>query len=367
MSDLKPWLRPSILPKLALCAHYRSEANAGAAAERGTKLDVAFRDTVTEDESDDGETGDNDFPTEADAEREHAAKLQPFLALLDGKNIETTLDADDRAAVRWAVDTAKALAGNNRLESREEVLRVEIFGMTGTADLLCEPHWSADLKSGQKRNYVEQQAAYALGFMEQLFVDEWTVYLLYCDQQEIERLHFTIESARQIVREVLAKANSSEPPQVNDYCGWCARRFECPARKEALGIAPFEGPGAITFEEATSDQLREYVIRARIIEDFKDKAREILKERTVKGENTAGVSLTSRKGNRKLPVVHLAPVAYAKTVVELLDGLPAISEEKAKALWESAGVTTEFPTDKVQQLPGSSFVRVSKPKKEALK
>ena len=55
---------------------------------------------------------------------------------------------------------------------------------------------SADLKTGQLRNYREQMAAYALGFMDATFRTEWTAHLLFCDQRQLVTHRFTYEEAK---------------------------------------------------------------------------------------------------------------------------------------------------------------------------
>ena len=129
--ETKEWLRPSMLPKLQKCGHYRPDV-AGEAAERGTLIDFAFRDAINE---------------------------------CWGRAQQ--LSDEDLEAVTWAVHTARAYAGGALLVSDERDLKVSALGLTGTADLLCSAGlWSADLKTGQKRDYIAQQAAYALGFMD---------------------------------------------------------------------------------------------------------------------------------------------------------------------------------------------------------
>jgi hypothetical protein len=314
-----------MLPKLAKCGHFRP-AEAGDAAARGTRLDAVFRAWIA------GETVD--------------------LA---------ALDAPEREAVQWSVDTARALSGGAALQAAEDRLRVAVLGLEGTADLLCiEARWSADLKSGQKRGYREQQAAYALGFMEEYLAEEWTVYVLYCDLQEVETLRFTRPEAERVVREALARARGEHPPAVNEYCGWCARRFECPARKEALGIVPLEGPATLALADWPSPLLREFVLRAAIVEDFSEQARAVLKERCVAGERIPGVALNSKRGARKLEARALAPLVEALGAERVLTACGLVSEAKAREVWQ--GVDAPFPAEAVQEMPGSSFVRVGRPK-----
>ena len=72
-------LRPSNLPKLAVCPCYESNPVAGPAAERGTLLDSAFR-----------------------------AKL---LGLDECEFLSGKLSADENSAVAWAVSMIRANAG----------------------------------------------------------------------------------------------------------------------------------------------------------------------------------------------------------------------------------------------------------------
>lgn len=326
MSELQPYLRPSILPKIAQCSHYRSEANAGPAADRGTKLDVAFRLAV-------------------ETKAPHNAGL----------------DEEEREAIEWAVDTSRLLAGEHELESREEFLRTGAMGLEGTADLLCSDGcWSADLKTGQVRNYLEQQALYALGFMSSHFADEWIVYLLFCDQRELVTLRFTQESAEQIVREVLAKANGDEPPQLNDYCGWCSARFTCPVRRESLGLVEF--PGLEAIESAPSNVLRDFVLRAALVEEFNDKARDVLKDRCISGSKIAGVSLTSKKGTQRAPHTLIELHARELGLGDLFAAYGSMSAAKLREIWARKIPGTPFPEDKLEQAPGSSYVTVRRPK-----
>jgi hypothetical protein len=323
------WLRPSTLPKLARCGHFRSEPDAGLAAARGGQLDTVFR------------------------------------ALIAGENISAAeLDPEDREAVRWAVDTVRALSGGYALESREEYLRISALGLSGTADLLCAgAGWSADLKTGQRHNYLEQQAAYALGFMDDCFADEWTTYLVYCDLREVEARRFTRTEAEKIVRTALATARGEEPPAVNEFCGWCCKRFDCAARKESIGVVPLADARSLSIETAESPLLREFVLRAGIVEEFAEKAREILKSRCLAGERIPGVSLVSKRGSRRIDASALAPLIDKVGSVEILSALGTVTESRAQELWIGSSIEAPFPTESVEELPGSTFVRIGHPRR----
>ena len=84
----------------------------------------------------------------------------------------------------------------------EDRCKIECLGLTGTADAwLPELGMSADLKTGQLRNYREQMAAYALGFMDATFRTEWTSHLLFCDQRQLVTHRFTYDEAKALVSE----------------------------------------------------------------------------------------------------------------------------------------------------------------------
>ena len=136
-------LRPSNLPKLAVCPCYESNPVAGPAAERGTLLDTAFR-----------------------------AEL---LGLEERLVIANKLTADEIAAVAWSVSMVRAISGRERVLAREDDCRVKMLNLTGTADAIVPSRLTHfDLKSGARGNYREQMAAYALGLMGAHFAGEWT-------------------------------------------------------------------------------------------------------------------------------------------------------------------------------------------------
>lgn len=190
-------IRHSLLPKLAACAKYESNPVAGVAAQRGTRMDAAFRKTL----------GNEPDPT---------AGLTP----------------EEAAAVSWAASVVTYAAGVGEILWREEDLKVVTPGIehVGTEDArVPENRLSFDLKSGQIRNYREQMAAYALGNMEEYFCETWTCVLLFCDQMEAIWLEFTHEEASRIVDDVLRAAKDPKAkPTACEYCSWCAKKDTCP-------------------------------------------------------------------------------------------------------------------------------------------
>lgn len=333
-------IRPSLLPKIAECACYESEERAGTAADRGTAIDDHFRAVLS---------------TEGKERAEAVA-----LAALQ-------LDEEAADSLTWACEMAQLLAGDHPLLARDEDLKIEACGMPGTADLACPAaQWSADLKSGQIRNYLEQQAAYALGFMDKYFEEYWIVYLLFCDQREYVRLEFTREGAEKIVREQIARrANPERIPTPCDYCGWCARRFNCiPRLEQAMPLVPVvesENPEqAFEMVLADNEKTVAFLKACKTIEDMKERAREVLKDRLLAGK-AAGlkiphVSLVSKKGNQVFPAEELAEVGKKLGPKKLLKALGTISKSKAEKLFEEAGL--ELPADKLIETAGSVYIQI---------
>jgi hypothetical protein len=321
-------IRPSILPKLALCGHYRSEGDAGAAANRGTRIDGLFREMFS---------GRPLAPAVKDDEEENLAA--------------------------WAACAAHLHAQGRVVRATEEECRVTIdmdIGrpVEGTADAVVpEIQTSFDLKSGQVRNYREQQACYALGFMDKYFCEEWTVHLLFCDEERVISHRYTREACETIIQDALILWRTEAPPVINDYCGWCASRFTCEARKESLGqwlspVAVAAGTPAV-MEQATSEQLVSFLLMARDLEDWTEKARSILRER-VNSQPVPGVKLVSKRGSRKVePRLIQAPAA------DVLAVCAPIPEAKARQLWP------ELPSCLVTEAPGRVEMHISRPKKSS--
>lgn len=326
MSDLTlAQVRPSTLPKVKLCGHYQSDPVSGPAAARGTRLDTAFRALI------------------------QGAQLPLFI-----------LNPEERIALDWAVDSARILAGGYEIESDEQLLRVEIpvIDHAGTSDLLCrEGRWHGDLKSGEVRDYESQMASYALGWMQKFGVSEWTAYLFYCDKRYVQTYRFTQESAEDVVRDALALRLSDAPPRPNQYCGWCAARWDCEARREELGSHLPITKDTPIWADIDSQTLARFIGFAGLVEEWADAARDVLKARCLEGDEKLpeGVSAINRKGSEKLPGAEFLALPI-KHVVPVLGDVPV---EKARAAFADALVM--FPEGKIVTTAGSTFLKFKRP------
>ena len=342
--------RPSSLPKLAECVRFEGMAGAGPAAERGNVLDKLYREVLG------------------------------GVAALDPKN-------EEHNGIHWAVDVTRILANKQAddvgpeiftTESilwKEDDLRVQAMGMQGTADCAL-PHarTSIDLKSGQERNYIEQQALYALGFMARYNVKAWTVVLLYSDLRQMREFKFTQYWAETIIRNLMARVN--DPLSVAtpcDYCNWCAKKYTCAERLETVAFWAGKDPATIDWQAEMNDpvKLAQFINLCSLItskDGLEDYARGLARDKLNTGEDVPGFVLRNRKGREYVEPETVAIHAEQLGIANILAAYGSLSAEKFKGLWETALNGVPFPTDEIKSGPGSQFVASQpKPKTKPLK
>ena len=328
-------LRPSNLPKLAVCPCYESNPVAGPAAERGTLLDTAFRAELLQTDE----------------------RLQ----------LADKLTADEIAAVAWAVSIVRAMAGCERVLAHEDDCRVEALGLPGTADAIVPTRlMHFDLKTGLIRNYREQMAAYALGLMGAHFASEWTCHLLFCDQREVVTHKFTYEEAHDTVdRVVKAFHNRDKQPAPCEYCGWCAKAETCPARRALAAEALAAGDPGFDFEAVVSDpeKLGEFLAACAVLDDFRDRAKKIATKRLKSGGEVPGWRTVTRRGSTFVDCEtvghHIQEIGFGP----VLKAYGNLSANKFRQLWEERiGSSKPFPEEAVKHAAPSIYLKQTNPK-----
>jgi hypothetical protein len=335
-------IRPSSLPKLAECVRFEGMAGAGPAAERGNTLDKLYREVLG-----------------------GVAALDP--------------NDEEHRGISWAVDMTRILA-NKQAEDvgpeifttesilwHEDDLRVEALGMRGTADCAL-PHarTSIDLKTGQERNYIEQQMLYALGFMARYKVKEWTVVLLYSDLRMMREFKFTQNWAEGIIRNLMAKVH--DPVAVAtpcEYCNWCAKKYTCAERLETVAFWAGKDP-TIDWHDELNDpvKLAQFINMCSLItskDGLEDYARGLARDKLNTGEDVPGFVLRNRRGREYVEPETVAIHAEQLGIANILAAYGSLSAEKFKGLWETALSGVPFPTDEIKSGPSSQFV-ASQPK-----
>jgi hypothetical protein len=334
-------IRHSSLPKLAQCAKYESSPVAGPAAERGTRLDAAFR------------------------------------AFLMGEPVPVELSTEEQENVMWAVDTVRDLADGGEIIADEAKLKVKTPGLDhiGTEDARCENEaMSFDLKTGQIRSYYEQMAAYALGNMERTFGEHWTCCLLFCDQREFTRIEFSYATAKAVVDGVLEAVNDPNAvATLCEYCSWCLKADSCASRTvpvaETLAVVESQ-PTGVSLEAlkaqivANPERLGKFLQAGALFSDFYDEVKTAAKVDMEAGGEIPGWKIQRQSGLEYFD--RIAIVSAAVSGKSGLDDLVAnlggkMSGKKFREWCAKMGV----PVREEQAGRGAEIVKlvVDKPKK----
>lgn len=243
------------------------------------------------------------------------------------------LEQSEQDAVTWAVANAKRLAGDETIITDEDLLKVKVPGIdhVGTEDMrVPNIQLSVDLKTGQIRNYREQMAAYALGNMEEHFVQKWTCVLLFADQHAEVVHEFTYEEAKQIVDEVLSDFNNPEKQATPcDYCCWCAKKNTCKALvRPIVESMEIVEQTSVTLEDlkhqlvSSPERLGKFLSAANVFKkELWDFAKDHAKEMLSRGEDLPGWKLSKTKGSEYFDILAITEAALTTnaTMTEVID------------------------------------------------
>lgn len=326
-------LRPSLLPKLAQCPCFVSSPCAGEAAERGTRMDTAFRNLIL---------GVDEFKA--------CQHLQP----------------DEKEGVLWAVKTVRLLCSGEEVIADKKRCTFpqwhpRVTG--GEADCICPALGKLfDLKSGQIRNYWEQQASYAKSIMEREFLDEISCYLLFCDQRQIVTRKFTYQEAIDIVNGVVDTVDRGDGPNLCEYCGWCAAQDTCSLRnqaaQEAMTLAA-SGTLEESFGVISQDpvKLADFVIKAEVLESYVEKGRKKILEYLSNNKEVPGFKRISCKGKSTMAPEDVAKYATWIGVPKLLKAYGSLSATTFRKLFAEALPEKKFPEELVKTGAGYSYIK----------
>jgi hypothetical protein len=321
-------LRPSNLPKLALCSWFRSEdTEQSEAAVRGTTVDTIYRQILI---------GLTDFP--------HGP-------------------AAEIAAADWAAGQTDLVAGKNLVLARKEDCQVQIpeFPAPGEVDALCPKSFcSFDIKTGQYYDYELQMAAYAWALMEKFFAENWTTWLLFCDLRRVYKYEFTYSKARKLVLEVRAQYEAAAAPVSNPYCGWCANGNDCPVlinrADQALALA--EKP-KFDFQAllANPQRLGYFLSACRAVEPYQQEAQDRAKEYLRSKTDVPGWTLVTRPPCKFVEPLTVAPLAEKLGAVRVLEEYSHLSAAKYEKLCAEAGLAPDSAA--IKQGAGATYLRAT--------
>jgi hypothetical protein len=206
--DLPLKLRPSAMPALAACVHWRPIDRETDAARAGTARHRYF-----------------------------AALIAKARALVGPDPLEAgaNLPLEDKEGTEWAADyvAVTSTAGEPiRCEHPLELMDADFSTvLKGTADAVCGPDlW--DLKWADAA-YDMQLATYALARMDETGQKSLTVHILFANTQTARKQRVTYDSCRSLVWGLINRARAAdEPPRANSKCQYCARTLACTAHTE---------------------------------------------------------------------------------------------------------------------------------------
>jgi len=135
--------------------------------------------------------------------------------------------------VLWSAKYIMSVVGRRKLitEERISIMRDGVEITFGSMDAYCKGNLF-DLKTGQKRDYKQQMAAYALGVMQKYKEKKLTCHLVYSKTKEVEKFDLTREEAEDIVYAIVDSVNDpTRSPWPCEYCAWCDRKESCTALK----------------------------------------------------------------------------------------------------------------------------------------
>jgi hypothetical protein len=273
-----------------------------------------------------------------------------------------------REATEWTVETAMRI--DDSVITAEELLHVEIPGLPtgGTADMLFPTKLEhGDMKSGRVRNYMEQMAAYSLGFMDRYFTDRWRAHLLFSDQREIVTHDFTYREAEAVVQGIRAEVNSPmRKATPNEYCGWCVYSTSCHARQE-LATRVFAYTNIQERWEAIKDdpeELAAFLMAGDCFGDFLAEGKAAALAHIESGTKVEGFKRVSKVGNEFVDMEVLVGLAQQNnlTTSQVIRAFGSLSGSKARTLFKSIGATVP---DRVFQRHGGSVFLSKNPVKKA--
>jgi CRISPR/Cas system-associated exonuclease Cas4 (RecB family) len=328
-------LRPSSLPKLAVCPRYVPSAEAGPYAARGSKLDNAFR-----------------------------LLLAGEASALEGCTEE------EQSSLRWAEAMTRLLSGEEAILYEKTDCRMRIPGLPhgGEADAITPGRFrSFDLKSGILREYREQMAAYAYGLMEKHFASEWTCTLLFLDLRQVVHMRFTYEEARGVVENVIAYYRDPESMATpGDACGWCALREVCQARRNLMAesLRVLELKEGLDHIKDDPEKLSRFLVGCKHLEDAYKNGKEYAR-RFFEGGGAGipGFKLQTRKGNEFVAPGDVASALAHLKPGELCQLYGNLSAEKFRGAWADKYGAAD-PPDIIQAGNASTYVRAAPSPKE---
>jgi uncharacterized protein DUF2800 len=274
---------PSSFPKLAKCAKFQPDKNAGDETKRegGRVRHAAWSDLF-----------------------KRAGSFDELPKVLDS---HPTLTLQEREGLLWAAEYVNATATSNEaleLEYRISILDDDFNELTfGTLDAAAGPDLF-DLKWADA-DYDDQMICYALGRMQETGRHLINVHILFALTQHIRKFTVTLEQATERVNKIIADANDPNAVETpNEYCGYCAHRLTCKAlNTRAQAVKEGREDWALENYHASQitdpSEMAKALILWRQLKDWGESVEYHAKQMARDGKSLPGFKLTEKQGKRE--------------------------------------------------------------------
>lgn len=341
--------RPSNATALSLCSHYQATTSTSPNAKRGEDFHHWMREILTR----------------------------------NRRLVDVPLEFLDQ--VKWAIEQ---VADYTNFQVEEEVTLYEhkdssrLFVTSGTIDFfailpaIAQPgHIKVsvtDWKSGQERDYWSQLKVYAVALIESLYPEplfpaadaEIELRLAFVDQKHLFSATYTYGELREQIDELITTIRDpGSPYSVNEYCGYCDLRGQCPAWDQQRALANIYQNKDLEwrFSELRSDpaKLGHFIVALRKLANLvkAENLEGVAKAFIQAGQEVPGLALTPKKGTESIAPSRLAKLIQSLSAEEL-DSLLVADLKMAKILWKQKmkgafpATTTSEPTSYLRTVNG---------------
>jgi hypothetical protein len=289
--------------------------------------------------------------------------------------IEQIEDRESRECVRWGIEEI------NRRQIQVEYVEYEVeirngdeVVTSGTCDgfgYSPDDLWVVDFKSGDERDYSGQFTPYSKSIMEEQKKTRCLFLVLYFDLRLALEYEITLEEATTRLAELVDRYvhRDQEEPEANEYCGWCAKRGECPVWLEpagkALALAGGNPELVQRIEEIKKDPQRcaDLYVAYKKLGDLMTKEWHIsdaLLEHLKNGAKPEGVVIAHKVGNSYVDPEKAMIACYKHLGAARMAQVVSINPNKLKEIWE--GFTVDpFPLE-IEVGPDIYFPKRTQPK-----
>jgi hypothetical protein len=345
--------RPSALPKLEECIHYKGDT-------------------------------DEDVETEfmARGQRLHSLCASVLAGEMETVQIE---DPEDRACVEWSIEEIRSRGVLIEFVEYEVPITIkgeEVTGGTvdcwGMGPIQVKTHqselWLFDFKSGDERDYSAQFVAYSKPIMEEKGKQSAVFCVLYYDLREAREFDVELAECEPRLERLAIRwlTRESEEPRINRYCGWCTVKGSCKLwlaeAKHALVLLPeatpelLENVDRITEIKSNPEALGAfYSACKRLVKLMEEwQLKEAVQQYLESGTGVPGFTMSHRSGepriNIEMALIEVLPQIGAMRFAPCI----GVNVRALKEAWEGFITDKPFPLE-ITEGPTAYFPKSTVP------